>query len=150
MTASKQKDTIRPMSKQKIQWLPLYKLPLFTSLVDGILQDTKDMYPLLAQAKDKPWIMDDATINRTIKLYTERLEMLPTHTEQITRWRKEKLKPYQKEELDRLGKATIQTQELVQNILDMAKEMQSFTIDQILAKDDGELALDVLSGKLKI
>ena len=73
------------MSKQKVEWLPLYKLLLFTSLVDGILQDTKDMYPLLLQAKDKPWVMDDATIQRTINLYTERLEMLPIHTEQITR-----------------------------------------------------------------
>ncbi len=94
--------------------------------------------------------MDDATIHRTIKLYTERLEMLPTHTEQITRWREEKLTPNQKEELDRLEKATIQTQELVQNILDLANAMKSYTIDQILAKDEGELALDALSGKLKI
>jgi hypothetical protein len=138
------------MNKQKIQWLPLYKLPLFAFLVDGMLQDTKDIYPLFLQAKNKPWVMDDATIHRTIKLYTERLEMLPTHTEQITRWRKEKLTPTQKEELDRLEKATIQTQELVQNILDLANAMKSYTIDQILAKDEGELVLDVLSGKLKI
>ncbi len=75
------------MDKQKIQWLPLHKLSLFAFLVDGILQDTKDMYPLLSQAKDKPYIMDDATIHRVLKLFTERLEMLPTHTEQITRWR---------------------------------------------------------------
>jgi hypothetical protein len=138
------------MNKQKIQWLPLYKLPLFSSLVDGILQDTKDMYPLLAQAKNKPYIMDDATIHRILKLYTERLEMLPTHTEQIVRWRTEKLTPNQKVELDRLEKAAIQTQELVQNILDLANVMKSYTIDQILAKDEGELALDILSGKLKL
>ncbi len=138
------------MNKQKIQWLPLHKPPLFTFLVDSMLQDTKDMYPLFLQAKNKPWVMDDAIIHRTIKLYIERLEMFPTHTEQITRWRKEKLTPNQKEELDRLEKATIQTQELVQNILDLANEMKSYTIDQILAKDEGELALDVLSGKLKI
>jgi hypothetical protein len=138
------------MNKQKIQWLPLYKLPLFSSLVDGILQDTKDMYPLLSQAKNKPYIMDDATIHRILKLYTERLEMLPTHTEQIARWRTEKLTSNQKVELDRLEKATIQTQELVQNILDLANVMKSYTIDQILAKDEGELVLDVLSGKLKL
>ncbi len=94
--------------------------------------------------------MDDATIHRILKLYTECLEMLPTHTEQIARWRTEKLTPNQKVELDRLEKATIQTQELVQNILDLANVMKSYTIDKILAKDEGELALDVLSGKLKL
>jgi hypothetical protein len=138
------------MTSQTIHWLPLSKLSLFTTLVDGMLQDTKDMYPLFLQAKDKPWAMDDATIDRTIKLYTERLEMLPTHIEQITRWRKERLTPQQKHELDRLEKATIETQELIQRILDMATAMQAYTRDKILAKEPGELALDVLSGKLGI
>lgn len=138
------------MTKQSIQWLPLYKLPIFTTLVEGMLQDTKGMYQLLLQAKNKPWVMDDATMNRTIKLFTERLEMLPDHTEQITRWKKEKLSPNQKEEITRLEEATTQTMELVENILTLAKEMKPHTIDQILAKDNAELALDVLSGKLKI
>jgi hypothetical protein len=53
-------------------------------------------------------------------------------------------------ELDRLEKATIHTQELVQNILDLANVMKSYTINQILAKDEGKLALDILSRKLKL
>ena len=138
------------MTSQKIHWLPLSQLPLFTTLVDGMLQDTKDMYPLFLQSKDKPWVMDDVTIERTIRLYTERLAMLPTHSEQITRWRKERLTSQQKQELDRLEKATVETQALVQKILDMATAMQAYTIDKILAKEPAELALDVLSGKLDI
>lgn len=150
MTASPPSPTIQAMTTQKVHWLPLSKLPLFTTLVDGMLQDTKDMYPLFLRAKDTPWVMDDATIERTIRLYTERLEMLPTHTEQITRWRKERLTPQQKHQLDRLEKATVETQELAQRILDMATAMQAYTIDKILAKEPGELALDVLSGKLGV
>jgi alanyl-tRNA synthetase len=138
------------MTSQSLHWLSLSKLPLFTTLVDGMLQDTKAMYPLFLQAKDKPWIMDDATIDRTIRLYTERLEMLPTHTEQITRWRKARLTTGQAQELDRLEKATVETQALVQKILDMAAAMQAYTIDKMLAKEPGELALEVLSGKLGV
>jgi hypothetical protein len=138
------------MTSQKIHWLPLSQLPLFTTLVEGMCQDTRQMYPLFLQAKDKPWVMDDATIERTIRLYTERLEMLPTHTEQIARWRKERLTTRQTQELDRLEKATVETQELVQRIIDMATAMQAYTIDKILAKEPGELALDVLSGKLGV
>ena len=123
------------MTSQTIHWLPLSKLPLFTTLVDGMLQDTKDMYPLFLQAKNKPGVMDDATIERTIRLYTERLEMLPTHTEQISRWRKVRLTTGQAQELDRLEKAMVETQELVQRILDMATAMQAYTIDKMLAKE---------------
>ena len=94
--------------------------------------------------------MDDATIERTIRLYTERLEMLPTHTEHISRWRKVRLTTGQAQELDRLEKAMVETQELVQRILDMATAMQAYTIDKILAKEPGELALEVLSGKLGV
>ena len=138
------------MTAQKIHWVPLSQLPLFTTLVDGMSQDTKDMYPLFLQSKDKPWVMDGATIERTIRLYTERLAMLPIHTEQITRWRKERLIEQQRQALDRLEKVTVETQELVQKLLDMATAMQAYTIDKILAKEPGELALDVLSGKLGI
>jgi hypothetical protein len=91
LTPAPKFPTIQPMTAQKIHWLPLSQLPLFTTLVDGMSQDTKDMYPLFLQSKDKPWVMDGATIERTIRLYTERLAMLPIHTEQITRWRKERL-----------------------------------------------------------
>jgi hypothetical protein len=108
------------------------------------------MYPLFLGAKDTPWVMDDAAIDRTIRLYRERLEMLPTHTGQITRWRKERLTPQEKLELARLEKATVETRELAQRILDMATAMQEYTIDKILAKEPGELALDVLSGKLGV
>ena len=51
------------------------------------------------------------------------------------RWRKERLTTGQAQELDRLEKATVQTQELVQRILDMATAMQAYTIDKMLAKE---------------
>jgi signal transduction histidine kinase len=137
------------MSKQQIHWLPLYKLPLFRTLVEGMLQDTKDMYPLFLKAKDQPWVMDDATIQRAIRLYNERLGMMTEHLEQIARWRKEGLLLSQREMLDRLEQATKETQELSEEILELARAIEPQTIDQILAKDPEELALNVLSGKLK-
>jgi HD superfamily phosphohydrolase len=138
------------MSKQVTQWLPLYKLPIFSSLVDNILQDTKKMYSLFSQAEEKPWVLDDATVNRTIRLYQERMEIIDDHLEQIAKWRKEKLTAYQKQEIDRLETATGETKKLTQAILDLANNIKANTIDQILARDEGELALDVLMGKLKI
>ena len=114
-----------------------------------MLQDTKDMQPLLAEAKDKPWVMDDATIERTLRLYTERLEILALNIAQIARWRKKSLTARQERELERLESATTETERLVRDILGLANEIKANTIDQILARDDAELALDVLLGRLK-
>ena len=74
-------------NKQNPTWLPLHKLPLFSHSVSGLLRDTQEMYPLFVQAKNKPWVLDDATVERTIRLYSERLDILAVDDEQLRRWK---------------------------------------------------------------
>ncbi len=62
--------------KQQPTWLPLYKLQLYVSTVEGLLDDTQQSHALFLKAKDKPWTLDDKTVDRAIRLYTERLELL--------------------------------------------------------------------------
>ena len=108
------------------------------------------MYSLFSQVEEKPWVLDDATIHRTIRLYQERLEIIDDYFEQIARWKKEKLTAYQKQEIERLKSAIGETRELAQAVLDLANKIKANMIDQILARDKGKLALDVLLGKLNI
>lgn len=137
-------------TKQQINWLSLDKLPLFTHLVTGLLQDTEKLLPLFHQAKEQPWVLDDATVNRTIKLYTERLDILADNQEQIERWRKGTLTIQQEQAIDKLAHQTAQTKQAVTQLLAIAEEIKKNTIDQILVRDDVALAFDVLSGKLKL
>ena len=137
-------------NKQQPTWLPLDKLPLFTDMVAGMLQDTEKMFPLFMQAKEQPWVLDDATVERSIRLYTERLAILSDYEEQIARWRKGTLTAWQKRAIDKLANQTAQTKKEVTQLLVIANEIKKNTIDQILARDDVELAFDVLSGKLKL
>jgi cell division septum initiation protein DivIVA len=137
-------------NNQQTNWLSLDKLPLFTDMVAGMLQDTEKMIPLFRQAKEKPWVLDDATVVRSIRLYTERLAILSDYEEQIARWRNDTLPAWQKQAIDKLAHQTAQTKKEVTQLLAIANEIKQNTIDQILARDDVELAFDVLSGKLKL
>ena len=137
-------------TKRQPHWLSLDKLPLFTHLVTGMLQDTEKLLPLFHQAKEQPWGLDDATVNRTIKLYTERLDILADNQEQIERWRNGTLTTQQKQAIDKLANQTAQTKKAVTQLLAIAEEIKKNTIDRILRRDEVALAIDVLSGKLKL
>ena len=115
-----------------------------------MLQDTEKMFPLFRQAQEQPWVLDDVTVERSIKLYTERLEILADYEEQIERWRKGTLTPHQQQAIDKLAHQTAKAKREVTQLLALANEIKKNTIDQILARDDVVLAFDVLSGKLKL
>jgi hypothetical protein len=52
--------------------------------------------------------------------------------------------------VERLTKQVEQLQKMCQQILSLAAELGKGTIDRILEKSDIELALDILTGKLKL
>ena len=137
-------------NKQNPTWLPLHKLPLFSHSVAGLLRDTQEMYPLFVQAKNKPWVLDDATVERTIRLYSERLDILAVDEEQLRRWKQERLTPQQQQTIASLSEQVAKTKKLVIELLEIAREIKQNTIDEILKRDDAQLALDVLTGKLKL
>jgi hypothetical protein len=99
----------------------------------------------LAQAKHKPWVLDDATVDRANNLLTERLEILALYTEQLVRWKKERLNPQQEKKIARLEKKIGNAVEEAKQLLDLVNEIKKNTIDQVLSRDDAELAFDVLS-----
>ncbi len=136
--------------KQPPTWLPLYKLPLYASTVEGLLDDTQQSHALFLKAKDKPWTLDDTTVDRTIRLYTERLELLALDAEQLTRWKREKLTQKEERTINRLSEQVAQTRKLTSEILEIVREIKENTIDRILARDPADLAIDVLTGKLKM
>ena len=56
----------------------------------------------------------------------------------------------QKGDIERLNSWIHKIKEINERVLELAKLISENTIDKILAKDDMELALEVLSGKRKL
>jgi len=103
----------------------------------------------LKAAKERHGSMDDATVGRVIKVYSGQRDDLWLYEKQISRRKNARPTDSQQAELLRLSRQMERLRAGLDSALAMADKMKELTIEKILAKDDVELALDVLSGKLK-
>ena len=83
-------------------WQPISMLPTIAGIIDGELADDEEHYATLLQVRDKPHVLDDATVERSIKLHTEQLEFTWVFREQLDRWYRTDLTTHEREEIDRL------------------------------------------------
>ncbi|MBK8752967.1 MAG: hypothetical protein IPL99_15635 [Candidatus Competibacteraceae bacterium] len=125
-------------------WQPITALPLIASLIDGELADGQAHHATLLAVRDRPHVLDDATVERSIKLHTEQRDFLGVFAEQLARWRNEQPTDAQRRELDRLEGQIERLRVVLTDILELAKELQQGTIERVLAKSDLELGIEAL------
>jgi len=136
--------------KKEIQWKSIQFLPTMISLIAGDLDNVKEQYESLLAVKDKPHVLNDHIVGRIIKLYTEKIDEHWYYEKQIQIWSETNLTEQQKGDIERLNSWIHKIKEINERVLELAKLISENTIDKILAKDDMELALEVLSGKRKL
>lgn len=137
--------------KQQPNWQPISQLPLIANMIDGQLESAEEQYESLLKAKDRPHVLDDYTIQRIIRVFTEQAEFIPVYEKQLQRWHKkvEKLTPAQRQEIERLQKQITPWRKVVTDILTLAKDLEKGTIDKVMSKSDLELGIEaLLKGKL--
>ena len=75
------------MTDQSIpQWKPISWLAVIAGHIDGMLETDREQYEQLQEARLQPWRLDDATVARLIRVFTEQQEDLALFDEQIRRW----------------------------------------------------------------
>jgi len=131
-------------------WQPISVLPKIAYIIDGMLDEAQGQYENLLEAREKPHVLDDYTIDRVHNVYSTQLEDVSIFDRQLTRWKKGLLDSDQRQEVERLIKQNEELRKVSKQILSLAAELKKGTINRILEKSDAELALDVLSGKLKL
>ena len=125
-------------------WQPLTALPLIASLIDGELADGEEHHATLRAVRDRPYVLDDATVERSIKPHAEQRDFLGVFAEQLARWRNEQPTDAQRRELNRLDGQLERLRAVLTAILELAKELKQGTIERVLAKSDLELGLEAL------
>ena len=125
-------------------WQPLAALPLIASLIDGELADGQEHHASLLSVRDRPYVLDDATVERSLKLHTEQRDFLWVFVEQLARWRHEQPTDAQCRELDRLEGQLERLRAVLTDILELAEELKQGTIERVLAKSDLELGIEAL------
>ena len=68
-------------------WQPISQMPLIASMISASLNDTREHLGTLSKAKDRPHVLDDATLNRVEQVHTEQMDYVEIYAQQIGRWR---------------------------------------------------------------
>jgi hypothetical protein len=125
-------------------WQPISALGLVASLIDAQLEDGRDQHQLLLKAR--PYVLDDATVERLLRVYGETVEDLWLYDEQLARWRRSALSPAQRNEVERLQSQMTALREVVERILALGARLKDQTIETLLAKSDLEIGIEGLLG----
>ena len=138
------------MQKNKPNFHHITKALTILEIIRGMLDSSKQQLENMQGAKDKPHMLDDEIVNRSIKLYTEQNKDSGIFLQQCAIWRKDNLTEVQLYQVQEIEKTTHELTKINNEILAIINYCKDYTIDKILAKDDVELAFDVLTGKIPL
>ncbi|MGE6551930.1 hypothetical protein ACQKFK_23935 [Bacillus mycoides] len=126
-------------------WQPIQNLPIITNLIDGQSSDAKEQYINLLEVRNKPHVLDDATIQHTIRVYTEQLEFVWIFEEQLSKWiKEERLTPIEQSEIERLQGQVQQLHHTLTDILALTEKLKEGTYEKVMKKSDLQLGIESL------
>ena len=118
-------------------------LKLFAQLYCGEYEECAQI--LRDLKKSRKGSMDDASINRVIIQYKDKLNFLDCAEKQFNKWLAiGNPNKVQTLEIQRLVSEVEKTRKIVHEVLSLSKELEKVTIEKLMAKSDLELALDFL------
>lgn len=133
------------MENKEQNWHPISMLPMLSTMISGQLEEAKNQYENLLQAKPKPYVLNDEIIERIIKVFTEQLDYICLYENQISKWQHEEtLTPKIKLDLDRSQTQLQDLSKVLINLLALAAELKKGTIEKVMEKSDLELGLEFL------
>jgi hypothetical protein len=136
-----------PLSEQP-HWQPLSQLPLIADLIDGGVAEAVAQRQILTEARARPHLLDDATLDRVDQVYGEEQQWLGFCEEQLRRWQQDQPAPAEAREIARLATEIERLKPLLAEILALSAEIRTGTIDRIMEMSDLELGLKALLGQL--
>ncbi len=129
------------------EWQPISRLPLIARLIDGGVEEAAAQREILIQARARPHLLDDATLDRVDAVYREEQQWLAFCEEQLRRWQQDRPSPAEEREIDRLVTEIERLKPLIAEILALSAEIRTGTIDRIMEMSDAELGLKALLGQ---
>ena len=112
-----------------------------------MVESAEEQQSTLRSVRERPYVLDDAIVARMLRLYTEQRDDLDMYEEQLRRWQQTSLTDPQRREVDRLWTQLVQLRSAIAEILTIAEEVKSQTIEKLLAKSDIEVGLEALLKK---
>jgi hypothetical protein len=134
----------RPKQTAQPRWQPISMLAPFAIHIDGMLEADLEQYENLSQAREKPHMLDDYTVNRVKQVFGKQQQDFHLFEEQLSRWQSGELTDGQRAEVTRLQGQMAKLRENNTNVLALADELSKGTIDKIMGKSDAGLGIEYL------
>jgi len=135
------------MSKARI-WYSLSDIFVIKINLINFLTDVKKQYKTFLKAKDNPYSVDDALIDKMYKSVVQQSKDIKLYDEQVQKWLIEATKISDKKEIEKLRKIVSELYEINKKLLDICDYLKDKTIDSIMNMDDFELGLQALTGDM--
>ena len=135
------------MSKERI-WYSLSDIFVIKINLINFLTDVKKQYKTFLKAKDNPYSVDDALIDKMYKSVVQQSKDIKLYDEQVQKWLIEATKISDKKEIEKLRKIVSELYEINKKLLDICEYLKDKTIDSIMNMDDFELGLQALTGDM--
>ncbi len=132
------------MAKQQPYWHPITMLATIAQCIDGMVEADQEQLETLQEAKPKPYVLDEDTVNRVKKAFSTQSQDFWVFEEQLRRWQTEKLTKEQRAEVLRLRSQMARLHQINLDVLALAEELSKGTIEKQRAKSDFELGLETL------
>ena len=126
-------------------WQPISVLPVLTDYIAGYLAENEGQLALLQEAWDRPYRLDDATVNRVRDTYSRQADDFWLFEEQVRRWHELELDDRQRTSVEHLGQDVVRVREVISAILALAEKLTTVTIERLLAQSDLEAGLTWLA-----
>jgi len=126
------------------RWQPINKLSVIAYAIAGMLESAEEQYPTLEEGRPRPHMLDDYTVGRVVEVYTEQRDDLWLYEEQLRRWSAQTLTVGQRREVERLTGQLGRLRAVIDKILVLMDELKGGTIEQMMAKSDLEVGLEML------
>ena len=107
-----------------VNWQPIRQMPFIARMIDDALDDTRKHLETLSEARVRPHVLDDATLDRVEQVHTKQLQFVDIYAQQISRWRAEKPSEDQTRELDRMEAQNGHLRAAIADILALAGELR--------------------------
>lgn len=128
-------------------WRPISWLPTISAAIRDGLATSQEFHGTLEQGWERPYRMDEATLLRVRRVYSEQAEDVELYAEQLRRWQAGSMSVAQRHEVDELAGQVEQWRNAVAAVLELAEDLKDNTIEALMSKSDAEVGLEALLGQ---
>ena len=130
---------------QEQNWYPVGRLGWFTGQIREGIAVTRHQLELLQPARSRPYLLDDATVARTIQVHRDQAGDLDLFQNQADRWKASPgLTQTQRAGVAAYEALIAELRQVNSEVLAVAAELAHGTIETVLAKSDLELGIEAL------